>query len=166
MLTCLTGGPLYGRVPHPPIQKANCMVVGKTPPVSGPGKFKSVLFKGQLYMNSMHEWKAKYIYPIHSQQSCFEPAMLLTTSREPRSQRMEGRSGTKTQPLPSASYLAFPLPSCSTGLAIQTHDCPIPSHPFLPLKRKRACSIFLPLQPGLEMTPTACWGDGLSNGCS
>ena len=89
--------PPHGQVLHPPIQRANCMFVGKTPHVSGPGQFKFVLFKSQLYMNSMREWKAKYIHPIHSLQSCFEPAeSSLTTSREPRSQRMEVRSGTKT----------------------------------------------------------------------
>lgn len=166
MLTCLTAGPPHGQVPYPPIQRANCMFVGKTPHVSGPGQFKFVLFKGQLYMNSMHEWKAKYIHPIRSLQSCFEPAeSSLTTGREPGSQRTEVRSGTKTQSPPAASYLAFPLPSCSTSLAIQTHDYPIPSQPFLPLKWETARSTFLPLQPGLEMTPAACWGDGLSNGC-
>ena len=64
-----------------PLQLALCIVrshilqrrglttcIEKYPRVSGPVQFKLVLFKGQLYMNPMHEWKAKYIHSIHSLQ--------------------------------------------------------------------------------------------------
>ena len=100
----------------------------------------------------MNEKLNIYIQFILCNPFCFKSAVLLTTSREPRiSERMEVRSWTRNQLPPSVSYLAFPLPSCSTGLAILTHRHLYP-FPLLPSPKTEKRTLSFPPTP-------ACPGD-------